>query len=67
MRIRRTTHQPWVTGGPSDHCVCVCLPVDSSGRLVPWVICDPDMTLMELHSDWLIVPVIEQDTIFLCC
>lgn len=42
-------------------------PVDGSGRLVPRVIGDPDMTLMELYGDWLVVSVIEQDAIVLCC
>lgn len=41
-------------------------PVDSGGWLVPWIIRNPDVTLMELHGDRLVVAIIEQNTVFLC-
>lgn len=39
------------------------LPVNSSGRLVPRVIGNPYVTLVELYSDWLMIPIIEQDAV----
>lgn len=61
--------QDWTEMDPcsNKNFVCVCLPVDGGGRLVPRVIGDPDMTLMELNSDWLVVSVVKQDAIVLCC
>ena len=46
--------------------VCVCVPVDGGGGLVAWVVGHPDVTLMELHSDGLVVSVVEQDAVVLC-
>ena len=45
-------------------CVCLCRPVDSSSWLVPRVVGDPDVTLVDLHGDRLIL-VVEQDAILL--
>lgn len=46
--------------------VCARVPVNNGGGLVAGVVCHPDVTLMKLHSDRLIVAVIEQDAVVLC-
>lgn len=45
----------------------VCVPVDSSRCLVPRIVGDPDVTLMKLHSDWLVVSVVEEDSVVFSC
>lgn len=47
--------------------MCVCVPVDSSSCLVPRIVGDPDVTLMKLHSDWLVVSVVEEDSVVFSC
>lgn len=47
-------------------CVCARVPVNSGGGLVAGVVRHPDVTLMKLHGDRLVVTVIEQDAVVLC-
>lgn len=43
------------------------VPIDGMSWLAARVIADLDVALIELHCDMIIVPIIKQDAIVLCC
>lgn len=43
------------------------LPVDGRAGIAAWVVAHTYMALVQLHCDVVIVPVVQQDPIVLCC
>lgn len=43
------------------------LPVDGRAGVAAWVIANTDMALVQLNCNVVIVPIVEEDPIVLCC
>lgn len=66
------------SGGPDNHLLLAwdtlregggheeALPVDGRAGVAAWVVADTHMTLVQLHCDVVIVPIVQQDPVVLC-